>query len=224
MPSRRRPTSTRPRPRPATSLRLPSPPARRFPQGPCVCSTGGSAGGRFASISGQEERQPTLAFAAQAVEVEVDPGARGEPPGRLSPVAHGDDALATRLLGARSLKQRLVDAGRIASNERPLGGRGPLPAGKDVCCCTTVSRLRSRHHACRAAVRRALLTFVLALLLASALAATAGAQATVADPTPVTDPVTTTPTVTDPTPVTDPVPGARSDAHDAGADGTGALD
>ena len=57
----------------------------------------------FAPISGHEERQRRLALAAQDVEVDVDPGARGEPPRRLSPVAHGDDALATRPLGARNL-------------------------------------------------------------------------------------------------------------------------
>ena len=73
--------------------------------------------------------------------------------------------------------------------------------------CVVVRRCRAfaaGTRPARAAVRRALLTFVLALLLAGALAATADAQATVTDPTPVTDPVTTTPTVTDPTPVTDP--------------------
>jgi hypothetical protein len=62
-----------------------------------------SAGGDFAPISGHEERQLSLALAAQDVEVDDDPGTCGEPPRRLSPVAHGDDALTTRPLGSRNL-------------------------------------------------------------------------------------------------------------------------
>jgi hypothetical protein len=128
-------------------------------------------------------------------------------------------------------KQRLVDAGRIAPSKTTLGGRGLLPDGRAV-CGWTVSRFGSPQQTSGATVRRALLTFVLTLLLAGVLAATAGAQATVAgasdaaatdptapamsavdDTTPATDPVTdpvvadTTP-VADPTPVTDPVPAA----------------
>jgi hypothetical protein len=65
---------------------------------------GGCARGRFRPGSPAEERQLRLALAvaAQDVEFDADPGASGELPGRLA-VAHGDDALATRLLGARHL-------------------------------------------------------------------------------------------------------------------------
>ena len=61
-----------------------------------------------------------------------------------------------------------------------------------------------------------LLTFAVVLLLAGALATTAGAQAT------VTGPDAATPTVTDPMPDCDP--GARTGGNDAGADGAGALE
>ena len=119
--SRRRPC---PRPRPATSLRLAVPlPARRFPQGPCVRSTAPPAGD-FAPISGHEERQLRLALAAQDVEVDVDPGPRRA--ARPTPASR----TRQRCTGTRAVRrttffeQRVVDAGRIASSERPLGGRG----------------------------------------------------------------------------------------------------
>ena len=78
---------------------LPSPLARRFPQGLCVRATATPAG-EFALISGHEERQLRLALAVQEVEVALDPGA---PAGELpadSRAAHGDDALARGLFVA----------------------------------------------------------------------------------------------------------------------------
>jgi hypothetical protein len=107
----------------------PSPPATRFPQGACVRSTAPSACD-FAPISSHEERQLRLALAAQDVELDVHPGARGEPPAdsRQSPTAtmHWQQGCWAHEI----FKQRLVDAGRIASSERPLGGRGLCQSAK----------------------------------------------------------------------------------------------
>ena len=79
-----------------------SPPARRFRKG-LAYARPLRPRLNFAPVSGHEERQRRLALAAQDVEVDGDPGARGEPPRRLSPVAHGNDALATWRWGARNL-------------------------------------------------------------------------------------------------------------------------
>ena len=78
-----------------------SPPARRFPQGPCVRSTAPPAGD-FAPISGHESVSAGSRSLRRTSRSTV-PQPRGEPPGRLSPIAHGNDALARGLFGARHL-------------------------------------------------------------------------------------------------------------------------